>query len=303
MKIVAPACCSSAEKLPREPNAGWASQKIDDQDDEAAECRQRAHLAAADALDIGAEVVAQAALGDRLSGCGSHGDARARSVSVELLDRPGASQVIAHDDSSVLEVHRVAAVDVRGLAGGDQLDQRLLVDVFALHDGGDLAQIHGGDAVRDLQHVDHVVRDQQHGDALVGEPADQVEHLRRLRHTERGRGLVEQHDLGVPQHGLRDRDGLALPAGQAGHALANRLHRAHRQRVERLAGGLLHGDLVEQDAAVPFPAEEHVLHDVEVVAQGEVLIDDLDAERGTSRAGCARAPVRPRRGTSPESMV
>jgi hypothetical protein len=32
-----------------------------------------------------------------------------------------------------------------------------------------------------------------------------------------------------------------------------------------------------------LPAEEHVLHDVEVVAQGEVLVDDLDAQMGASR--------------------
>ena len=42
---------------------------------------------------------------------------------------------------------------------------------------------------------------------------------------------------------------------------------------------LLHAALVEHDAAAALPAEEHVLDDVEVVAQREVLVDDLDAER------------------------
>ena len=38
----------------------------------------------------------------------------------------------------------------------------------------------------------------------------------------------------------------------------------------------------------PLAAEEHVLHDVEVVAQREVLVDDLDAERAGVARACAR---------------
>ena len=49
-------------------------------------------------------------------------------------------------------------------------------------------------------------------------------------------------------------------------------------------------------------AEEHVLHDVEVVGQREVLIDDLDA-RGARRPS-ARGSRRgsPSKKTSPESI-
>jgi hypothetical protein len=54
----------------------------------------------------------------------------------------------------------------------------------------------------------------------------------------------------------------------------------HRQPGERLGGEPLHRTLIEHQAAPLFPAEEHVLDDVEVVAEGEVLIDDLDAQRG-----------------------
>ena len=49
----------------------------------------------------------------------------------------------------------------------------------------------------------------------------------------------------------------------------------------RVCGGhLLHGRVVEHEAARALPAEEHVLDDVEVVAEREVLVHDLDAERG-----------------------
>src|SRR4051794_28896446 len=58
--------------------------------------------------------------------------------------------------------------DGAGPAGGDQLDQLLLVDLLAVHDGRHPAEVEHRDAVGDLQHVVHVVADQHHGDALVG---------------------------------------------------------------------------------------------------------------------------------------
>ena len=62
---------------------------------------------------------------------------------------------------------------------------------------------------------------------------------------------------------------------------------AHRQRRQGLAGHGLHRGLVEHAPALELlAAEEHVLDDVEVVAQREVLVDDLDAERGTSFGLC-----------------
>ena len=54
--------------------------------------------------------------------------------------------------------------------------------------------------------------------------------------------------------------------------------------TDRLASvsraGQLHGLLVEQDVAGALAAQEQVLDDVEVVAQGQVLVHGLDAERG-----------------------
>ena len=55
--------------------------------------------------------------------------------------------------------------------------------------------------------------------------------------------------------------------------------------VQRPGRHLLHRVLVEDEAALLLAAEEHVLDDVEVVAEREVLVDDLDAQG----AGVARA--------------
>ena len=49
--------------------------------------------------------------------------------------------------------------------------------------------------------------------------------IARLRDAERGRRLVHDHELGVPQHRLGDRDRLALAAGERGDRLADRPHR------------------------------------------------------------------------------
>jgi hypothetical protein len=97
--------------------------------------------------------------------------------------------------------------------------------------------------------------------------------------AERGRRLVEDHHLGVPHHGLCHGHGLALAAGQAGHALAHGPQRGHRETLQRLLGPCLHRDLVQPaEAGGGLAPEVHVLHHVEVVGEREVLIDDLDPE-------------------------
>ena len=62
----------------------------------------------------------------------------------------------------------------------------------------------------DLEHIVHVVADEHDADAGLRQPADELEHLLGLRDTKCGGRLVEDHDAAVPEHGLRDGDGLAL---------------------------------------------------------------------------------------------
>ena len=54
--------------------------------------------------------------------------------------------------------------------------------------------------------------------------------------VERGRGLVEDQDRRVLQHRARDRDALALAAGQQRAVLADRRVHALRQAVDEFAG-------------------------------------------------------------------
>ena len=145
------------------------------------------------------------------------------------------------------------------------------------------AETQDDDPVGDVEHVLEVVADEDDAVALLAQAAHEVEHLLRLRHAERSGRLVEEHDLVLPQDRSRDRDRLALPAREGGDRDAD-ARDLHRQAPQHVDGLLLHADLV-QDRHRPagagrLAAEEQVRDHVEVVAQGEVLVDRRDAERG-----------------------
>ncbi len=171
--------------------------------------------------------------------------------------------------------------DFRRHAGSDCVDDLLLGRLFSLEDGDAAAQAQDGDPRRDLEDVVQVVRDDHHREALLGEPLHELEHLAGLGHAERGRRLVEDHEARVPHHRARDRDRLALAAGEARDLLPRRADRRDGEAFHRLGRLRLHLGLPEPpDHVVVLAAEVHVLDDVEVVAQREILVDDLDPERG-----------------------
>ena len=68
--------------------------------------------------------------------------------------------------------------------------------------------------------------------------------------------------------------------------MADRTDRRDREALQGLRGARLHLGLFEQlEDVVCLAAQEHVLDDVEVVAEREILVHDLDAEpRGVLRA-------------------
>ena len=178
------------------------------------------------------------------------------------------------------------ARDLRRHARGDRLDDLLLGRLVALVDADVAAEAQDGDPVGDLEDVVQVVRDEHDREAPVGEALDEVEHLARLGDAERRGRLVEDDEPRVPQHGLRDRDRLALAAGERGYGLADGADRGDGERLQRLGRALLHlGSFRRQSRSCVLAAEVHVLDDVEVVAEREVLVDDLDPElRGVLRA-------------------
>ena len=130
----------------------------------------------------------------------------------------------------------------------------------------------------------------------------EVEHLARLGDAERRRRLVEDHELRVPHHRLARprRPGAGRPRGR------RPVWRTERSVVtdERLSsvsrGALLHRRLVEHDAGRVLSRPRYMFcDDVEVVAEREVLVDDLDPERGRVARAVDRRPARPRSRSRP----
>ena len=107
--------------------------------------------------------------------------------------------------------------------------------------------------------------------------ADEVEHLGHLAHGDRRRRLVHEHDLGFRKHGAGDGDGLALAAR----------HRSTRSRgrvsdfnsLNSSPARLYIAGIVEDATAEPrhFAAEKDVGGGGQIVAERQVLMDDLDA--------------------------
>jgi hypothetical protein len=99
--------------------------------------------------------------------------------------------------------------------------------------------------VRDLEHVRHVVADQDDAQALLAQISDQPEHLTGLPDAERGRRLVQDHHLpaegGRPSHG----DRLLLSAGKRLDRLVDVLQGADAQVVDVVLGLPLHPAGVE----------------------------------------------------------
>ena len=203
--------------------------------------------------------------------------------------------------AGLVDLGHQARVSVLGeplrLARRHQVDRDLPVELRRRTLRDDATEVEHDDPVGYLEDVVHVVGDEQRRVPLLGEPAGEVQHHPRLGDAERSRRLVHDHQLRFPEHGLRDRHRLPLAARERGHRLADRAHGRHGEAGEGLAGRFLHRLLVEEDAVLSLPSQEHVLHDVQVVTEREILVDGLDPERG----GLARG-ANPNRLSVPEDL-
>ena len=79
----------------------------------------------------------------------------------------------------------------------------------------DAAVLHDGDAVTEIAHERHGVRDEETGEAVaLLEVAQQVDDLRAYGDVECADGFVEDEELGAQGDGAGDVDALALAAGE-----------------------------------------------------------------------------------------
>ena len=89
------------------------------------------------------------------------------------------------------------------------------------------ALVHKDHAVGHRAGKSHLVRDDDHGHAVGGELAHDLEHLAHDLGVERRGRLVEQHDLRVHAQSAGDGHALLLAAGQATHGGVCELFESH----------------------------------------------------------------------------
>ena len=139
--------------------------------------------------------------------------ARAKSASRGRVGR--ARHVSRQHDPPALAAH-VRRLDRDG--GEERLRVRVhrrLVDLLARPDLDDLAQVHHGDAIRDVADDRQVVGDEEVREPeLVLELGEQVDDLRLNRDVERRHRLVQDHQLRVQGKRASDADPLALAPGE-----------------------------------------------------------------------------------------
>src|SRR5487761_1828982 len=163
----------------------------------------------------------------------------------------------------------------RDLRVSEDLGRRPLLD--------DLAAVHDHHSVGDVSGDRHIVGDDDHRHALVGQPPhdlhDLVGHLR----VERRGGLVEEDRGRVHGQGAGDGYALLLPAGEVARVLLGVLgHADLGEETHRLLGGLRPG----HPEAVAG-AQRDVVHDGQVREQLELLED----HRHALPVGLHRLPV------------
>ncbi len=140
------------------------------------------------------------------------------------------------------------------------------------------------DAVGHLEHLRHVVRDEDDRYAALPDALDQLEHLAGLLHAQRGGRLVEDDHLAAEGGRTSHGHGLALATGQALHGLAHVLQRADAERDHLLLGVLAHAvavehpkDRAEGTGSTLLATQEEVAGDVQGRRDREGLVDGLDA--------------------------
>jgi hypothetical protein len=145
---------------------------------------------------------------------------------------------------------------ISAAAHRDQLNDLPVTDIAHRNLSGKLAEVQAGDVVSYLEDIVHVVRDEDDAETAVGKASNEIENLLGLGYTESRSRLIEDHELGVPEHGASDGHCLALATRQTRHLLANRLQGANRKTCERFGSATLHRDLIEDDALALLATEE-----------------------------------------------
>ena len=136
-----------------------------------------------------------------------------------------------------------------------------------------------GDPVGDLEDVVEVVRDEDDREPLLGEPltSSSTCWVCATPSAAVGSSRITTREFHITARPIAT--DWRWPPERLATGCRIELDRRHAQAPERLGRPLLHRRLAEPaDEVALLAAEVHVLDDVEVVAEREILVDDLDPE-------------------------
>ena len=243
--------------------------------------------------DIGAAGADQAGEAEHLA---------AADVEADILEDALAAEV-AHRQEQLALRRRRPLGEQPHLAPDHVGDRALRRRLGARHGRDQPAVAEHRDLVGDLEDLLQPVADEEDGDALVAEVADELEELGDLVRRERRGRLVHDQDADVERDRLGDLDrllrGERQPARRAPHV------ERHAEFGEDRLGLAEHRAPVD-DRAAALVADEDVLRDVEVGEEHRLLVDRGDAvalglggvaDRDVlaGRAGSRRGPAGRRR--------
>ena len=174
-------------------------------------------------------------------------------------------------------------------------DQILVTGLVPASDAGDPALVQDHHPVGDLQRVQDIVGDDDHRHAALLDLLDQLQAAPGLGDAQCRERLVQQDQPAAPMDKPSELDRLALPARERVDPGAQG-RKARAQVMQRLAGLFLHRPLAQPaqagDPAHQLTAHEEIGDHVDVGAQGQVLIDRLDAGGlGVGRTGEGDLPA------------
>ncbi len=154
----------------------------------------------------------------------------------------------------------------------------LVVRRLGTHDVAHVAPVaHHGDAIGELEHLFHPVRDVDDADSVGPKLANDAEKMLRFAGRQGRRRLVHDDDAGVQGERLRDLHHLHLARRQTRHGRRGRAVEAHA--LEQATGlGAERGARHGREEARSLAAEEDVGRDVEIRRQHQLLMNQRDTE-------------------------
>ena len=134
------------------------------------------------------------------------------------------------------------------------------------------------DTVGNRQDVRDALGDEQNRESSVLQVPDQTEQFVGLGDTQSGRGFIHNQDLRLEGDGAGAGNHLALTAGHSSYIHLGGLD-VDAQLLDQLFSPFVHAGLIQQQLEGPasaFPADEDVPGNVQVVKQGQILVDHSD---------------------------